>query len=58
LEESQPRGYEELRDTVRGDSIAYGLVEDLDIPEVQRNSPACSRTDTLLRLSGASTAVF
>jgi hypothetical protein len=47
LEESQPRSYDELRDTVRGDFIAFhetlqklhGLVEDLDISEVQRTLP-------------------
>ena len=41
LEESQPRSYEELRDTVRGDFIAfdealeflYEAVEELAIPK-------------------------
>jgi hypothetical protein len=62
LEESQPRSYDELRDTVRGDFIAFhetlqklhGLVEDLDIPEVQRMLPACSWIHTLSQPSGAS----
>jgi hypothetical protein len=42
LEESQPRSYEELRDTVRGDFIAfdealeflYEAVEELEIPKL------------------------